>query len=82
MIGAQFVSAEKREAELSQGPALCFHEWPQQGETVPHCQVIWQKSFLHHLMLNSSTFLRHFFSAAPQKVFRSGFLAKSVPAEA
>lgn len=23
------------------------HEWPQQGETVPHCQVIWQKAFFN-----------------------------------
>lgn len=52
---------EKTEAEPSQGPPICFHEWPLQGETVPHCQVIWQKSFLRHLMLNSSTLLHIFF---------------------
>lgn len=92
VIGAEsafssvFVSVsekKKREAELSPGPPARFHEWLQQGETVPHCQVIWQKTFFtppHVKFINISPSI--FFPFTPQNVFRSGFLAKLFPAEA
>lgn len=44
---------EKRGAEPWRGPRLCLGERPQQGETVPHCQVIWQKFFFFPLSATS-----------------------------
>lgn len=71
---------EEEKGELPPGPPVCFHEWPQQGETVPHCQVIWQKSSSslfffstppHVKFINiSPSFLFFFFLLAPSECLR------------
>lgn len=59
---------KKREAELSPGPPARFHEWLQQGKLSLIVKLFGRRLFLHHLMLNSSTFLRQFFFLLPLRM--------------
>lgn len=66
VIACRVIGAES--VEGVSGPAACCHEWPQQGETVPHCQVIWQKPFFtppHVKFINISP---SFFSLLPLRM--------------
>lgn len=69
---------KKREAELSPGPPARFHEWLQQGKLSLIVKLFGRRLFLHHLMLNSSTFLRQFFSFYPSECLQIRFSCQAV----